>query len=147
MAALPRGTGDDRIAGEQAALRRVATLVARAAAPEEVFAAVTEEAGRLLSVDYTAVARYDPDGTRTVIAAWSSTGPARVTSRAKLGGRNVSTLVFQTGRPVRIDDYADATGPVADTVRELGYRAAVGVPVSVQGHLWGVMVATSRAEP
>ena len=41
----------DRIAGEQAALRRVATLVARAAAPEEVFAAVTEEAGRLLGAD------------------------------------------------------------------------------------------------
>jgi signal transduction histidine kinase len=148
MVAVPRRTGDDRIAGEQAALRRVATLVARAVAPEAVFAAVTEEAGRLLSADYATMARYDPDDVRTVIAAWSSTGAAfAVGNRARLGGRNVATLVFQTGRPMRIDDYDDATGPVADAVRDLGFRASVGVPVSVQGRLWGVMVVTSRAEP
>ena len=34
-----------RLAEEQAALRRVATLVARGAPPEEVFAAVAEEVG------------------------------------------------------------------------------------------------------
>ena len=99
-------------ADEQAALRRVATLVARAAPPEEVFAAVTEEAGRLLGADYTTMARYDPDGTRTVVAAWSSTGTVfPVGTRWSLGGRNVTTLVFQTGRAARIDDYAEATGP------------------------------------
>ena len=145
MAALPGRTGDDRIAGEQAALRRVATLVARAAPPEEVFAAVTEEAGRLLGADYATMARYDPDGTRTVVAAWSSTGAAfPVGSRARLGGRNVPTLVFQTGRPARIDDYAGASGPIAEAAREFGFRAAVGVPVSVEGRLWGVMIVGSR---
>ena len=134
--------------GEQAALRRVATLVARAAAPEEVFAAVTEEAGRLLGADYAAMARYDPDGTRTVVAAWSSTGAAfPVGTRARLGGRNVATLVFQTGRAARIDDYAGASGPLAEAVREFGFRAAVGVPVSVEGRLWGVMIVGSRAGP
>jgi signal transduction histidine kinase len=136
-----------RFAEEQAALRRVATLVARAAAPEEVLAAVTEEAGRLLDADYTAMARYDPDGTRTVVATWSSTGIADPVSRAKLGGRNVATLVFQTGQPARVDDYADASGPVAEAVREVGVRAAVGVPVRVEGRLWGVMIVDSRAEP
>jgi hypothetical protein len=55
MAALPGPAGADRIAGEQAALRRVATLVARAAAPEEVFAAITEEAGRLLGASYASM--------------------------------------------------------------------------------------------
>ena len=63
-------------ADEQAALRRVATLVARAAPPEEVLAAVTEEAGRLLHADYATMNRYGPDGTITVVAAWSSTGAA-----------------------------------------------------------------------
>ena len=72
MAALPGRTGDGRFTGEQAALRRVATLVARSAAPEDVFAAVTEEAGRVLGADHTSMARYDPDGARTVVAAWSS---------------------------------------------------------------------------
>jgi hypothetical protein len=42
-----------QIAEEQAALRRVATLVARPAPPAEVFAAVTAEVGRLLKVDFT----------------------------------------------------------------------------------------------
>jgi signal transduction histidine kinase len=148
MAALPGRAGEGRFTGEQAALRRVATLVARSAPPEEVFAAVAEEAGRLLGADYTSMARYDPDGARTVVAAWSSIGAAfPVGARAMLGGRNVATLVCQTGRAVRIDDYADASGPAAEAVREHGFRAAVGVPVNVGGGIWGFMVVDSRAEP
>jgi signal transduction histidine kinase len=148
MAAVPGEAGDDRFTREQAALRRVATLVARAGPPAEVFAAVTEEAGRLLGADDTMMARYDPDGARTVIAAWSSTGPAfPIGTRARLGGRNVPTVVFQTRRPARIDDYAGASGPVGDTNRDFGFCAAVGVPVSVEGALWGVMVVDSRVGP
>lgn len=44
-----------QIADEQAALRRVATLVARGAAPEEVFTAVAEEVEQLLPVDQAAL--------------------------------------------------------------------------------------------
>jgi len=147
MAALPGPTGDDRMTAEQAALRRVATLVGRAASPEEVFAAVTEEAGRLLSADHTAMVRYDPDGLRTIVAASSSGATFPVGSRIELGGRNVPTMVFQTGRAARIDDYAAASGPIAEAVQELGLRAAVGVPVSVEGQLWGVVVVGSRLGP
>jgi GAF domain-containing protein len=68
---LPGRTGST---GEQAALRRVATLVARAAVPEEVFAAVAEEAGRLLGAHHATMSRYDPDGTATVVASWSRAG-------------------------------------------------------------------------
>ena len=64
-------------AEEQAALRRVATAVARGAPPEEVFAAVTEEAGLLLRADYTVLSRYDADGLVTVIGAWTSNDPGR----------------------------------------------------------------------
>jgi signal transduction histidine kinase len=149
MAALPGRAGNDRIAGEQAALRRVATLVARAAAPEEVFAAVTEEAGRLLGADYATMVRHDQDSAGTVVAAWSNpTGPPfPVAVQIGHGGRNVPTLVFQTGQPARIDDYSTAWGPAADAVRECGVRAAAGVPVSVEGRLWGVMSVGSRVGP
>jgi GAF domain-containing protein len=140
--------GDDRFTGEQAALRRVATLVARGAPPEDVFAAVTEEAGQLLDADYTMMGRYDPDGARTMVATWSRVGRAfPVGHRATLGGRNVPTLVYQTGGSARIDDYADASGPIAEAARRFGFRAVVGVPVSVEGRLWGVMLVASRAEP
>jgi len=138
-------------AAEQAALRRVATLVARAAPPEEVFAAVTEEAGRMLAADATAMSRYDKDGVTTVVGAWSSTGAvsaAAVGTRVSLGGRNVGTLVFDTGRSARIDDYADASGPTADLARQLGIRSVAGVPISVAGRLWGVVsVISNRREP
>ncbi|QRP49045.1 GAF domain-containing sensor histidine kinase [Amycolatopsis sp. FDAARGOS 1241] len=135
----------DRIAREQAALRRVAMLVARAATPEEVFAAVAEEAGRLLGAHHSWMTRYDPDGAATVVATWSSTGAAVLTgTRLGLGGRNVRTLVFQSGRPARIDSAA-TSGLVADDLpREFGYGAAVGVPVSVEGRLWGAIVVASR---
>jgi signal transduction histidine kinase len=135
-------------ADEQAALRRVATLVAHGASPEEVFAAVTQEAGRVLGVSYATMARYDPDGERKVVATWSNTGPTfPVGNRMRLGGRNVATLVFQTGLAARIDDHASASGPIGEAVRELGVRAAVGVPVRVEGRLWGVMIVGSRVEP
>jgi len=147
MAVLRGPAGGDRIAGEQAALRRVATLVARGALAEEVFAAITEEAGRLLGADYATMNRYGPDGTVTVVATWSSTSvvvPAGI--RWRIGGRNVNTLVFETRRASRLDDYSSASGPVAENARELGFRAAVGVPVCVQDRLWGVMIVGSRAQ-
>jgi signal transduction histidine kinase len=148
MAALPERAGDDRFKGEQAALRRVATLVARGAAPEDVFSAVTAEAGRLLHTDFATINRYDSDGAVRVVASWSSTGAASpIPSRWMLGGRNIHTMVFQTGRPARIDDQDAVPGPIGDAVRELGLRAAVGVSVSVAGGLWGLVVVASRAGP
>jgi signal transduction histidine kinase len=136
-------------AEEQAALRRVAMLVARAAPPEEVFAAVTEEAGRVLAADVAVLNRYAADGTEAVVGAWATTGapPVAVGTRVPIGGRNVTSLVFQTGRPARIDGYADSSGPVGDIAREAGVRASVGVPVSVAGGLWGVMIVATRSEP
>src|SRR5215469_2962884 len=92
--------------------------------------------------------RYGPDGAETVVPAWDSAGPTiPVSTRWSLGRQNVHTIVFQTGRPARIDDYPSASGPVADAVHEFGPCAAVGVPVSVERRLWGVMVAGSRAGP
>ena len=139
-----------RIAEEQAALRRVAVLVARAAPPEEVFAAVAAEAGRLLGTDHARMSRYNPDGAASVVAAWSSTGttaPVPVGTRVSPGGRNISTLVFRTGRAARIDDYASASGPAAGLARELGVRASVGAPVSVEGRLWGAIIVGSTQGP
>jgi GAF domain-containing protein len=148
MAALPGRTGDDRFAGEQAALRRVAMLVARGAPPEEVLTAVTEEAGRLLGADFATMNRYDPDRMNTVVAAWSSTGAAfPVGTPERLGGQNVCTLVSEAGRAARIDDYDDASGPIGEELRGFGVRAGVGVPVNVEGRLWGVMAVGSRAGP
>jgi signal transduction histidine kinase len=134
-----------RLAEEQAALRRVATMVARAAPPEEVFAAVAAEVGRLLAVDMTVVGRYGPDGLVTAVGVWSGSGGA-VPAGWQPRGPSVASLVFETGQPARVDDFS--SGPGAAAAPSMGPRAAVGVPITVAGALWGVMtVVSTRADP
>ena len=61
-------------------------------------------------------------------------------------GKNLATIVFETGRPGRIDGYADASGPLGVTGRELGIRSSAGTPITVEGQVWGVMIAGSTLE-
>ena len=137
-----------RVADEQAALRRVAMLVARAARPEEVFTAVAAEAGSLLGVDHAFLVRYDPPDALEVVGTWLRTGadpPTPIGTRLPFAGHNVSAMVYRTGRPARVD-YDNASGVVADiAVRDWGARSAVGVPVTIESRLWGaIMVALTR---
>ncbi len=135
-----------RLAEEQAALRRVATLVAAGAPPEEAFAAVAEEAGGLFLVDVANMCRYEPDGTATIVA--SAGERFAVGSRVRLEGKNSTTIVYQTGRAARIDSYADASGPFGADAREQGVRSAVATPIMVEGRLWGVLgVGTTTDRP
>jgi signal transduction histidine kinase len=136
-----------RLAEEQAALRRVATLVAQGTAPEGVFAAVTEEVGQLFPVDHAGLGRYEPDGSITVVSSWGSTvDRIPVGSRWSLEGKNPGMLVFETGRPARVDSFADVSGPLAVAVRETGVRSGIGAPIIVEGRLWGVIGAGSTLE-
>jgi signal transduction histidine kinase len=137
------------LADEQAALRRVATLVARQPSPAEVFAAVTEEAGKLLHLDSAHLVVYERDETATVVGAWNLRGPpAQLGTRVRLDGDNVVVRVFRTHQPVRIDEYSGARGPIAGYARSMGIRAAVGAPILVGGRVWGAMAAgSSRPEP
>jgi signal transduction histidine kinase len=137
------------LADEQAALRRVATLVARQPSPEEVFAAVTEEVGRLLHLDAAQMLVHEGDGTARVVATWSLQDRLfPLGTRLSLEGDGVLARAFRTQRPARLDDLADAEGPTAEYVRSFGIRAAVGTPIVVEGRVWGLMTATSlRPEP
>jgi GAF domain-containing protein len=139
-----------RLADVQAALRRVATLVARGASPSEVFSAVAAELARVLGVQHASVWRYEPDGAATLLAASDEPGAKKmpVGERFALEGDNVAATVLHTGRPARMDSLDEAAGSAAARIRELGIRAAVGAPIIVDGHLWGVAaVASLRPEP
>jgi GAF domain-containing protein len=141
------GAGVRGLAKEQAALRRVATLVARGVPAGELFSAVTEEVRRVLSAEYAHLIRYGPDDAATVLAAFGRTeGALPLGTRLKLGGRNATTLVFETGRSARIDGYVGASGPLGDTAREHGVRSSVGAPIMVEARLWGVMVVGCSEE-
>ena len=135
------------LAKEQASLRRVATLVALGATQQEVFSAVTEEIGRLLPVDFAIMGRFEKDDTLCAVAGWSAVGePFPVGTRWPLDGKNTVSIVFQTGRPVRIDDYSDASGAIGEEGRGRGYRSTAGAPIIVEGRLWGAIAIGSTTE-
>jgi signal transduction histidine kinase len=134
------------LADEQAALRRVATLVAVESSPEQVFGSVTEEVGTLLAFDHAALLRYESDATATVVAAWSRDGRhLPVGSRWPVAGSTVAASVLRTGRPQRQEGYGGDAGELAESLHEVGVRSSVGSPVVVEGRLWGVMVGASYA--
>ena len=134
------------LATEQAALRRVATLVAAGAQPAEVFEAVSAEVATLIPADGAALARFESDGTVTALSGWTAEGGyVYVGRRLPLEG-TVSTVVLRTGRPGRIDDYTKAEGEAAEAARTMGWRSSVGAPVTVDGRLWGALASASRTE-
>jgi PAS domain S-box-containing protein len=135
------------LADEQAALRRVATLVARQSPSVEIFAAVADEVGRLLRVQDTTIFRYEDDGTATVVADRGDRAvPLPIGSRVPLDGDSATALVRRTGRPARIDDFSNATGALADYTRIAGIGSTVGSPIVVDGRLWGAMIAATRTD-
>jgi signal transduction histidine kinase len=137
------------LAEQQAALRRVATLVARGVAPTEVFSAVSGELAQCLGVHNAGLCRLEPDGTATLVAACDESGLTKklVGQRFSLEGENIVAMVLHTGRAARMDNHDNASGPAAARIRELGMRSAVGAPVIVAGQLWGAAtVSTSRSE-
>jgi signal transduction histidine kinase len=136
-----------QLAEEQAALRRVATLVAEGAAPTAVFDAVAAEMEGLLDADGVTLSRYEP-GSEVTVVAHRGSDAWRVPpgSRVRHEGENVTTMVRRSERPARMESYAGTHGAIAELVRNLGVRATVGAPVAVDGLLWGVVIANWRGE-
>ena len=130
---------------EQAALRRVATLVAASAAPSDVFAAVTAEIALVLDANATLLCRADPDGAAVVVGSWGDNTP-RLGTRLPKGGRNLTTMVLDTGHPARVESYVDATGDASELARSHGLRSAVGAPILVEGRLWGLVIAGTTGD-
>jgi PAS domain S-box-containing protein len=133
-----------RLANEQAALRRVATLVAHGVTPEEVFAAVAQEVAQALDLPLVEMCRYEPDGTATVIGA-TGEHPFQPGTNWPLDGPSLTALVRRTERPARIDDYADVSGKIGDAAREAGVHTGVGAPIVVDDRVWGVVSAGGSA--
>jgi signal transduction histidine kinase len=134
-----------RLAAEQSALRRMATLVAREHSPDELFESLVQELGVLLEVDGTAILRYEVDAGVTVLAGWSDGSfTLPVGARLSLDGENLASEVQRTGVPGRKEEYGGARGQIAATIHELGIRSAVASPIVVEGVTWGVIAVLSR---
>src|SRR4051812_3161815 len=139
-----------RLAAEQAALRRLATLVARGVEPSEIFGAVADEMRRCAPADTAGLWRFESDREITIVAAAADPDAlARwpLGSRTPLEGNTIATLVRRSDRPARIDSYDNVTGPIAARVRAVGVSAAVGVPIIVDGRVWGLAAVGSLQGP
>ncbi|WP_051323925.1 sensor histidine kinase [Candidatus Solirubrobacter pratensis] len=129
-----------RLADEQGALRRVATLVAHGASQPHVFEAVALEASRLHGDQPTALLRYEPEGYAVILALRGTIG--WVGRRIPVVAPSLSERVMRTRAPARLDDYRDVPG-----AREAGLGAAVGAPIEVGGRLWGLLAVMTGGEP
>ncbi len=134
-----------RVAGDQAALRRVATLVARAASPKVVFETVAGELGRLLGTDVIVISRFELDRMETVVGVWGTEGNPvpMVGSSWSLEGRSLEARILASGASARASDYGHATSGIGVWARTREINSGVGCPVVVEGRMWGVIIAFS----
>jgi PAS domain S-box-containing protein len=141
-------TESRRAAQQEAALRHVATLVARGVAPEALFAAVAADVARVLpGVDLALVGRYTPDHAIEFVGGWSGFGEADwIGKTLRIGGQNVTTAVFESEQPARVDLLRDDATAVTALARGAGARSSAGAPINVEGRLWGVMTVASVQE-
>jgi PAS domain S-box-containing protein len=131
------------LAGEQAALRRVATFVAKGTSSDELFAAVTREVAGVVDLPLVALQRYEPDRTFTVVGIAGETS-FTVGSRWPVENQGLAGMILATGRPARKQDYRTMSGPLAAAVREDGMISTVGVPIVVEDSIWGFMIGAAR---
>jgi signal transduction histidine kinase len=137
-----------RLADAQAALQRVATLVADQAPPSIIFANVAEEVAHTVAADRCAIGRYEHDDALTVVAYWSDEEqkvPAGM--RIDVGRDEVVAAVRESGGVLRIDDHEAFAGPLMDYARTLGSlpSTTIAAPVFVGGHMWGTIFTSTMA--
>jgi signal transduction histidine kinase len=141
-------TAELNVANEElSALRRVATLVAEAAAPSAILDAVAGEMQALLSADQVALNRFEPD-TEIVVLAHRGLDVDRtpVGSRVSHEGENVTSIVRRTGSPARMENYENAGGALAELARATGLHSSVSAPITVEGKVWGVVTASWKGD-
>jgi uncharacterized protein YoaH (UPF0181 family) len=134
------------LAEQQAALRRVAMLVAQGVSTSEVFGAVAEEMVRCLHVENASVMRYESGHTAVVLAVAALEPKIEVSAKAigtrvTLEGDNTPMMTLRTGRPARMESFENATGSLAETLRGMGLCSGVSVPIDVGGRVWGTASA------
>src|SRR3954469_7487491 len=139
------------LAAEQAALHRVAALVARGVPRRQVVGAVTEEVGRLLGAESANTIRYADETSADMLGAWNAPGVKSVPVGAIVRFADADTTaarIRRTRQPARIDTYEGQEGELAEMLRGLGFRSSAGAPIFVEGELWGALLVSSvKPEP
>ena len=133
----------EELAAEQAALLRVAGLVAAAAAPQVVFDAVAAEASALLDDLPVTLVRFDNDHELVVLAARG--GPVAVGTVIVFHPDTHPDRVRRRGAVDRVDDYTHEID--VSLAAQYGLVATVSAPIPMAGRVWGTLTATSQEAP
>src|SRR5262249_1152806 len=121
-----------RLVRQKAGLTRVATIVAEGVPSAELFAVLTQEVAHALEVPAVSLVRYEADRTTVVLASLNAPD-LPVGRRSPLDGRGLAARVLETGRPAR-----------AESER----LSEIGVPIVVDGEVWGLIrAAATGPEP
>jgi signal transduction histidine kinase len=131
------------LTAEQAALRRIATLVAGEAASKRVFDQVTTEAARTVGALAASLVCFDDDGTAVFVGGWSESGTLAfpVGSRVPIDETGILAAIRATGEALRIDRYEGHVGRIVERFTTFGYGSATAAPVTLGGRIWGALVA------
>ncbi len=135
-----------QLADQQAALRRVATIVARGARSTAIFAAVAEEVGELFGADASAIIRFEPDDQATLVGTRGQTRRETGTRFTPDPALAIAS-VRATGRAARIDANGPAQASVPDVLGTPGIRSVVDVPIVLEGRVWGAIGVAARRGP
>ncbi|MDN3351543.1 CHASE3 domain-containing protein [Actinomadura sp. DC4] len=135
-----------RVVEEQGALRRIATLIARGVSPAEIFTAVASELGRIQGMEYAVVNRFEPGLVATAVGHWTSPGAPDimppVSGRWPVEDQSAAAQIIRTLQPARVNTDR-ATSTIGVWSRVHGIRYVVGCPITVSGHLWGMIAVFS----
>jgi signal transduction histidine kinase len=152
---------------EHAALRRMATLIARGAGSADVFGAVADELGHLIGAEATFLSRVvlsgaagpgaseadrsaersEPEGYATILGSYGRVSDqVPVGFQTKLQPGMVTTVALRSGCPARINGERLAKSPFGAIFGRMGMRAVVAMPIVVEGRYWGVTVAATSQE-
>ena len=139
-------TDRKRQEAQQAALHRVAIAVASEARSEHIFHLVAAEVGRLLGAQAVKLLRYEPEGERAALVGyWTERGaeefPLPVHAPVPMAGNPIH-LVYETGRPIRVDLKQPMRPELAARLRKHRVNSMVAAPITVSGALWGVVAAS-----
>src|SRR5262249_60160781 len=115
-------------AREQAAPRRVPTLVAQGASPDELFSAVAKEVAGVIGVPVVGLHRYEVNAKFTVLGMAGDTN-FTVGSRCRVKDEGIAGMILGTGRPARKADFSGMPGPRGAAMRADQPVALGGVPI------------------
>ncbi|HWX09152.1 MAG TPA: GAF domain-containing protein, partial [Gaiellaceae bacterium] len=138
-----------RVASEQEALRKAATLVASGAPPGEVFEGIATSAADVFGVPFSSLIRIGPDDTATMVAGCAACSAYVGQSwTVPADDPGITRTVLNSRQPSRIEDHSRVQGPIGEAARALGVGSVVGAPVLVDGSVWGVLaIGAARDGP